>query len=64
MPPPRGDGLTDRQELAAGTNPFAISTTGDGVSDFLKVRQGRNPLGTAIPDTANLLDFQVFTRLH
>ena len=59
-----GDGLTNAEELQAGTNPLAASTTGDGVSDFVKVRQGRNPLGTAVPDTNDLLGFQVFTKLN
>ena len=61
---PDGDGLTNTEELQAGTNPLAASTTGDGVSDFVKVRQGRNPLGTAVPDTNDLLGFQVFTKLN
>jgi hypothetical protein len=42
-----GDGLTDEEELLAGTSPFVADTDGDGFSDLLEVRQtnaGLDPL--------------------
>ena len=39
-----GDGLTDVEELALGTNPLVADTDGDGYSDGLEVAGGTNPL--------------------
>ena len=39
-----GDGLTDIEEVALGTNPFAADTDGDGYSDLFEVSHGSNPL--------------------
>jgi hypothetical protein len=39
-----GDGLTDEEELALGTDPFNPDTDGDGVSDYLEVIFGTDPL--------------------
>ena len=41
-----GDGLTNRQEYLLGTNPTKYSTAGDGVSDYVKVCLGVDPLST------------------
>lgn len=44
-----GDGLTDSEEAAAGTNPLSPDTDNDGVDDYLEVKViGTNPLD---PDT-------------
>ncbi len=40
-----GDGLTDDEELALGTDPNNKDSDGDGFSDFVEVGQGYNPLG-------------------
>jgi len=53
-----GDGLTDAQETAAGTNPNLSDTDGDGLSDSLELNTyGTNPL---VSDTDNdgLNDFE------
>ena len=39
-----GDGLTDLEELAMGTNPVNWDTDGDGMSDLYEVMWGLNPL--------------------
>ncbi len=39
-----GDGLTDIEEIALGTNPLVADTDGDGYSDGLEVAGGANPL--------------------
>lgn len=42
-----GDGLTDEEEVLAGTSPLLVDTDGDGFSDLLEVRQtnaGLDPL--------------------
>ena len=41
-----GDGLTNAQEKALGTDPFNADTNGDGISDGLSVQLGINPLVT------------------
>lgn len=38
------DGLTDAQELALGTNPYAIDTDGDGQADLEELQSGRSAL--------------------
>ena len=40
---PDGDGLTNAQESAAGTNPFAEDTDGDGWADEVEVHDGSDP---------------------
>jgi YD repeat-containing protein len=46
-----GDGLTDEQERALGTNPFNPDTDGDGFPDGLEVALGSNPLDPhSVPD--------------
>lgn len=42
-----GDGLSDAQEVAMGTNPNNPDSDGDGIFDGLEVTLGRNP---AVPD--------------
>lgn len=60
-----GDGLTDADELARGTNPYSVDTDGDGVPDNIEVLQGRNPLKGAITDTnKTVLKLKVFTPLN
>jgi hypothetical protein len=39
-----GDGLSDAQEIAIGTDPLKVDTDGDGVSDGTEVLLGTNPL--------------------
>lgn len=39
------DGLTDKEELAWGTDPFNADTDGDGMNDGDEIKAGRNPLG-------------------
>jgi len=41
---PDGDGLTNAQEIAAGTDPFRADTYGDGFNDGIEVTAGSNPL--------------------
>jgi YD repeat-containing protein len=46
-----GDGLTDEEERALGTDPFNADTDGDGYPDGLEVALGSNPLDAlSIPD--------------
>ncbi len=44
-----GDGLTDAEELIAGTLPTLRDTDGDGVSDSVEVLSGLDPLLAEIP---------------
>ena len=39
-----GDGLTDLEELAAGTNPVHWDSDGDGMSDLWEILRGLDPL--------------------
>jgi hypothetical protein len=39
------DGLSDKEELALGTNPTKADTDGDSYADGLEVKNGYNPLG-------------------
>ena len=39
-----GDGLSDNEELALGTNPLSADTDGDGIRDGMEVVLGTNPL--------------------
>jgi hypothetical protein len=61
---PDGDGLTNAQEYAAGTDPTNPDTDGDGVNDRTEIIQGRNPLvpGT-VPDNGTI-NLQVYTPLQ
>ena len=43
---PDGDGLTNAQELALGTNPMSADTDGDGYSDGAEVAAGSDPLNS------------------
>jgi uncharacterized protein (TIGR03382 family) len=45
-----GDGLSDAEEAARGTNPSSIDTDGDGISDGVEV-YGANPTNPALADT-------------
>lgn len=49
---PDGDGLTDDQERALGTNPRQSDTDGDGLLDGWEVRFGLNPRQTTGDDGA------------
>ncbi|MDX8377006.1 MAG: Ig-like domain-containing protein, partial [Mariprofundales bacterium] len=44
---PDGDGLTNAQELAVGTNPLLADSDGDGFSDGVEVAFGSDPLNAA-----------------
>ncbi len=44
---PDGDGLTNAQEYAAGTNPNSTDSDGDGFPDALEFAQGVNPANPA-----------------
>jgi hypothetical protein len=44
---PDGDGLTNAQELALGTNPIVADTDGDGFSDGAEAAAGTDPLNPA-----------------
>jgi hypothetical protein len=39
-----GDGLTNAEEEALGTDPYQRDTDGDGVTDYREVREGTDPL--------------------
>ena len=39
---PDGDGLTNAEEFAAGTDPFSVDTDGDGIPDREELRIGTN----------------------
>ena len=39
-----GDGLTDGQELNAGTSPTSSDTDGDGYTDYVELLEGSDPL--------------------
>lgn len=41
---PDGDGLTNAQEIALGTDPFRADTDGDGFNDGVEASAGSNPL--------------------
>jgi YD repeat-containing protein len=41
---PDGDGLTNAQEIALGTDPFRADTDGDGFNDGIEASAGSNPL--------------------
>ncbi len=51
-----GDGLTDLEELAWGTNPIHWDTDGDGVSDLWEVLRGIDPLTAELGEDAANLD--------
>jgi hypothetical protein len=43
-----GDGLTNEEEMALGTNPRLADTDGDGTSDADEVTAGTDPVGTTM----------------
>jgi YD repeat-containing protein len=56
-----GDGLTNAEELARGTDPVNRDTDGDGFGDGDEVRTGANPLDPqSIPVYAAYMSFSVF----
>lgn len=55
-----GDGLTNTQETAAGTNPTVADTDGDGLNDGAEVTGGSNPLDPCDPDDSSI-DCQIDT---
>lgn len=44
---PDGDGLTNGEESAAGSSPFALDTDGDGWVDEVEIHDGRDPRNPA-----------------
>lgn len=48
-----GDGLSDEEERALGTDPLLRDTDGDGVTDFEEVQQGTDPLAAPAPVVAS-----------
>jgi hypothetical protein len=64
-----GDGIPNSWEILYGLNPNNAADAsgdlvGDGVTNLIKFKIGRNPLVVALPDTAGLLDFKVHTPLE
>ena len=45
-------------------NPNTTNRSGDGQSDYLDYLEGRNPLVGTVPDTNNVLQFQIYTPLQ
>jgi hypothetical protein len=59
-----GDGVTNDQECALGTDPYNPDTDMDGVSDLVEYLQGRNPLiFGSVADTNNLIGLRIYTPL-
>jgi hypothetical protein len=50
-----GDGLSNAQEQAAGTDPTKADTDGDGVSDYSELVAGADPTSAASTLTSNLV---------
>jgi hypothetical protein len=48
-----GDGVSNAQEMAAGTNPNNRDTDGDSISDLAELQGGSNPLSAASTLTTN-----------
>lgn len=42
-----GDGLTDDEEMALGTNPYSPDSDGDGISDSIEKGSGTDPLNAS-----------------
>jgi chitinase len=47
--------------IIVDTNPATTYRGGDGVSDYIKCLEGRNPLVGTVPDTNNVIQFQIYT---
>ena len=58
-----GDGLTDAQELALGTDPNNPDSDGDGIPDGQEVAENSDPLDPASSSIA-MLGLEVFTRIE
>ncbi len=54
-----GDGLTDSEEIAAGTNPLLCDTDGDSIPDAWELAHGLNPTNSL--DGASDVDHDTFT---
>jgi len=48
-----GDGLTNAQEQALGTNPTSMDTDGDGIIDSIEVAKGTDPLNSSDGHNSN-----------
>jgi hypothetical protein len=46
------------------TDPTTTDRNGDGVSDYVDYLEGRNPLVGTVPDTNDVINFQVYTPLQ
>ncbi|WP_341932152.1 PBECR4 domain-containing protein [Streptococcus pluranimalium] len=45
-----GDGLTDDEEMALGTNPYSLDSDGDGISDSIEKASGTDPTNASDND--------------
>ncbi|MFH1424469.1 MAG: hypothetical protein ABIG20_02175 [archaeon] len=43
-----GDGLTDKEEAASGTDPMKADTDGDMYTDFFEIRSGSDPTNSSV----------------
>lgn len=59
-----GDQLTNLQEYQAGSDPQASDSDGDGFDDAWEVARGLNPAAEPSPDSATLVQLEVYRPLE